>query len=110
MSTKTTRPELWLSLLWALLLIFGLSGCDGDDGNDGADGAPGRDATVSSTAVAGDEIVAAINEAGRQVDAVVELPASGPVPERGDSLTFSGTLTAVDPLMRNIFIEDATLT
>jgi OmcA/MtrC family decaheme c-type cytochrome len=60
MSTKTTRPELWLSLLWALLLIFGLSGCDGDDGNDGADGQDGRDATVSSTAVSGDEIVAAI--------------------------------------------------
>jgi OmcA/MtrC family decaheme c-type cytochrome len=46
MSTKTTRPELWLSLLWALLLIFGLSGCDGDDGNDGADGAPGAPASV----------------------------------------------------------------
>ena len=42
-----------------------------------------------------------------EVDAVVELPASGPVPQRGDSLTFSGTLTAVDPLMRNFTVRNA---
>lgn len=44
-----------------------------------------------------------------EVDAIVEFAASTTVPERGDRLTFSGTLTAVDPLMRNFTIRDAVL-
>lgn len=42
-----------------------------------------------------------------EVDAVVEFPGSGPVPEKGDAITFEGTLTAVDPLMRNFTIRNA---
>ena len=44
------------------------------------------------------------------IDAVVALP---PGSDRGrarhDTVTISGILTKVDPLMRNIFVEDATL-
>ncbi len=42
------------------------------------------------------------------VDAVVEFSGVGPVPERGDTITFTGTLTAVDPLMRNFTVRRAT--
>jgi hypothetical protein len=45
-----------------------------------------------------------------EVDAIVEFPGSGRVPERGESITFNGTLTAVDPLMRNFTVRQATRT
>ena len=44
-----------------------------------------------------------------EVDAIVELPASSRVPDRGDAIVFEGTLTAVDPLMRNFTVRRATL-
>lgn len=44
-----------------------------------------------------------------EVDAIVEFPGSGTVPERGTVITFDGTLTAVDPLMRNFTVRGATL-
>jgi hypothetical protein len=44
-----------------------------------------------------------------EVDAIVELPGSSRVPERGDVIVFEGTLTAVDPLMRNFTVRGATL-
>jgi len=45
------------------------------------------------------------------IDAVVALPpGSDHGRQRHDTVTISGVLTKVDPLMRNIFIEDATLT
>lgn len=44
------------------------------------------------------------------IDAVVYLPAgSAHRMERGDDITFRGTLEQVDPFMRNLFIGDATL-
>ena len=43
-----------------------------------------------------------------EVDAIVEFPGSGRVPERGESIAFNGTLTAVDPLMRNFTVRGAT--
>lgn len=44
------------------------------------------------------------------IDAVVALPpGSDRGRERHDTVTISGVLAKVDPLMRNIFIEDATL-
>jgi len=45
-----------------------------------------------------------------EVDAIVELPESSQVPARGDIIAFDGTLTAVDPLMRNFTVRRATLT
>ena len=45
------------------------------------------------------------------IDAVVALPpGSDRGRQRHDTVTISGVLAKVDPLMRNIFIEDATLT
>ena len=44
-----------------------------------------------------------------EVDAIVELPASSRVPERGDVIVFDGALAAVDPLMRNFTVRGATL-
>ena len=43
-----------------------------------------------------------------EVDAIVEFPGAGQVPERGTEVTFNGTLTAVDPLMRNFTVRGAT--
>lgn len=42
-----------------------------------------------------------------EVDAIVEFPGPGRVPERGELITFRGTLTAVDPLMRNFTVRSA---
>lgn len=44
------------------------------------------------------------------VDAIVEFPGFGAVPERGDLIAFDGTLNAVDPLMRNFTVRGATRT
>ncbi|MDH5423343.1 MAG: hypothetical protein OEY55_16195, partial [Acidimicrobiia bacterium] len=44
------------------------------------------------------------------VDAIVEFRISDWVPERGTVIAFDGTLTAVDPLMRNFTVRNATRT
>lgn len=44
-----------------------------------------------------------------EVDAIVEFPGSGPVPAKGDTISFEGTLSAVDPLMRNFTVRGARL-
>ena len=43
-------------------------------------------------------------------DAIVEFRISDWVPERGTVIAFDGTLTAVDPLMRNFTVRNATRT
>jgi hypothetical protein len=43
---------------------------------------------------------------GREVDAVVELPADADVPSIGDPLTVEGRLIRADTLMRNLFVAD----
>ena len=40
--------------------------------------------------------------------AVVVEDVTGPVPSEGQTLTISGTLDTIDPLMRNLFVADAT--
>ena len=37
------------------------------------------------------------------IDAVVQLPTNAPVRE-GDTISFSGVLMRVDPLMRNVYV------
>lgn len=40
------------------------------------------------------------------VDAVVAIPAGTPMPERGASITFSGTLVGIDPLTKDLYVAD----
>jgi hypothetical protein len=43
-----------------------------------------------------------------EIDVVVENP-SGPRPTSGDTVTVSGKLSTIDPLMRNLFVSEASL-
>lgn len=44
------------------------------------------------------------------IDAVVELPSSAATLPRGTEITFRGRLLRVDPMMRNVYVSDASLT
>ena len=43
------------------------------------------------------------------VDAVVAFPAGSEIPERGETVRFSGTLIAIDALTKDLYVADATI-